>query len=146
MHAQSRPTVCDPLNCSPPGSPVHGIFQARILEWIAISYSRGSSWPGNWTCMSCVSCVSRQILYHCTPQEGLPSHTFQLLTAVMVHSQSAIHSLPSLPSLVTIPLSLGGTEFFYLSPTPPGLYAFIYCSVSKYLRVFRGVFLSVTFF
>ena len=38
--AQSRPTLCDPMNCSPPGSSVHRIFQARILKWAAISYSR----------------------------------------------------------------------------------------------------------
>ena len=44
--AQSCPTLCDPVDCSPPGSPVHGILQARILEWVAISFSRGSSNPG----------------------------------------------------------------------------------------------------
>jgi len=43
LHAQSCPTLCDPMNCSLPGSSVHGIFQARILEWVAISSSRGSS-------------------------------------------------------------------------------------------------------
>ena len=42
--AQSCPTLCDPMNCSPPGSFVHGIFQARILEWVATHFSRGSSW------------------------------------------------------------------------------------------------------
>ena len=41
--AQSCPTVCDPKDCSLPGSSVHGIFQARILEWVAIFFSRGSS-------------------------------------------------------------------------------------------------------
>ena len=41
--AQSCPTLCDPVDCSPPGSSVHGILQARILEWVAISFSRGSS-------------------------------------------------------------------------------------------------------
>ena len=41
--AQSCPTLCDPMDCSPLGSPVHGIFQARILEWVAIHFSRGSS-------------------------------------------------------------------------------------------------------
>ena len=41
--AQSCPTLCDPMDCSPPGSSVHGILQARILEWVAISFSRGSS-------------------------------------------------------------------------------------------------------
>ena len=39
------PTLCDPLDCRLPGSSVHGILQARVLEWVAISYSRGSSWP-----------------------------------------------------------------------------------------------------
>ena len=39
--AQSCPTLCDPMDCNPPGSSVHWIFQARILEWVAISFSRG---------------------------------------------------------------------------------------------------------
>ena len=41
--AQSCPTLCDPMDCSPPGSSVHGVLQTRILEWVAISSSRGSS-------------------------------------------------------------------------------------------------------
>ena len=50
MHAkslQSCPTLCDSMNCSPPGSSVHGILQARILEWVAIPSSRGSSQGSN---------------------------------------------------------------------------------------------------
>ena len=47
--AQSCSTLCHPMDCSPSGSAVHGIFQARILEWIAISFSRGSSWPRDQT-------------------------------------------------------------------------------------------------
>ena len=43
--AQLRPTLCDYMDCSPPGSSVHGISQARILEWVAISFSRGSFQP-----------------------------------------------------------------------------------------------------
>ena len=46
---QSRLTLCDPMDYNLPGSSVHGIFQARILEWVAISSSRGSSWPRDWT-------------------------------------------------------------------------------------------------
>ena len=53
--AQLCPTLCDSLDCSPPGSSVHGIFQARILDWVAISFSRGSSWPKHWTCVSCIA-------------------------------------------------------------------------------------------
>ena len=45
-------TLCDPVGCNPPGSPVHGIFPARILEWVAISFSRGSSWPRDRTQVS----------------------------------------------------------------------------------------------
>ena len=63
MHAQSCPTLCNPMDCSPPGSSVHGISQARILEWVAISSSRGSSWPRDRTHVSCVSCIGRWILY-----------------------------------------------------------------------------------
>ena len=43
------------MDCSPPGSSVHRILQARVLEWVAISFSRGSSWPRNWTWVSCIS-------------------------------------------------------------------------------------------
>ena len=50
---KSCPTLCDPMDCSPPGSSVHGIFQARVLEWVAISSSRGSSRPRDWTHVSC---------------------------------------------------------------------------------------------
>ena len=59
--------LCDSMDCSPPGSCVHGIPQARILEWVTISSSRGSSWPRDQTCVSCNSCTGRQILlslYH----------------------------------------------------------------------------------
>ena len=50
--AQSYPTLCDPMDCSLPGSSVHGIFQARVLEWVAISFSRASSQPRDWNRVS----------------------------------------------------------------------------------------------
>ena len=50
--AQSYPTLCNPVDCSLPGSSVHGILQARILEWVAISFSRGSSRPRDRTQVS----------------------------------------------------------------------------------------------
>ena len=46
-------TLCDPVDCSPPGSSVHRILQARILEWVAIPFSRGSPWSRDWTHVSC---------------------------------------------------------------------------------------------
>ena len=57
--AQLCPTLCNPMDYScPPVSSVHGIFQARILEWVAILFSRGSSWPRDWTHISCVSGIA----------------------------------------------------------------------------------------
>ena len=48
--------LCNTMDC-PPDFSVHGIFQARILEWVATSYSRGSSWPRDWICISCIFCI-----------------------------------------------------------------------------------------
>ena len=53
--AQSCPTLCDPVDCSPPGSSVHGILQARVLVWVAILFSRGSSRPREQTWVSCTA-------------------------------------------------------------------------------------------
>ena len=52
--AQSGPTLCDPVDCSLPGSSVHEISQARILEWVVISFSRSSSPPTDWTQLSLI--------------------------------------------------------------------------------------------
>ena len=61
---QSCPTLCNPVECSPPGSSVHGILQARILEWVAISFFRGSSRPRDWTQVSCIAGRSFYQLNH----------------------------------------------------------------------------------
>ena len=61
-------TLCNPLDCSPPGFSVHAIFQARVLEWVAMPSSRGSSWPKDQTQ---AFCICRQILYHCATWEAL---------------------------------------------------------------------------
>ena len=67
---QSCLTLRDPMDCSPPGSSVHGILQARILEWVAMSFSRASSRPRDPTRVSHVSCTGRQVLHHCTTWEA----------------------------------------------------------------------------
>ena len=51
--SKSCPTLCEPTGCSPPGSSVHGFLQARILEWVDLSSSKGSSWPRDGTPISC---------------------------------------------------------------------------------------------
>ena len=56
---QSCPTLCDPMDRSLPGTSIHGILQARMLEWVAISFSRGSSQPRDGIRVFCISCIGR---------------------------------------------------------------------------------------
>ena len=72
-------TLCDMLGCSPPGSSVHGIFLAIILEGVAISFSRGSSWPRDWTCVCVYVCIysvqfSHSVVSYFLQPHG-PQHT-----------------------------------------------------------------------
>ena len=73
---QSCLTLCDPMDCSLPGSSVHGIFQARVLEWGPISFSRRSSWPRNRTQVSCI--VGRRFTVWAT-RELLPINLVRLI-------------------------------------------------------------------
>ena len=57
-------SLCSPMDCSPPGSSAHGIFQPRTLEQVAKPFSRRSSQPGSQTHISLVSCIYSQIIYH----------------------------------------------------------------------------------
>ena len=61
---RSCPTLCNPMDYSLPGSSIHGILQARMLEWVAMSSSRGSSWPRDWTCSFLYRQVSSSPLSH----------------------------------------------------------------------------------
>ena len=84
-----RVQFCGPMNCSPPGSSVHGVIQARILEWVAISFSRGSSWPRDWTHVSCSSCIGKLIPYHWATWEAhmqiIHTHTH---THIYIHTHT----------------------------------------------------------
>ena len=77
------------MDCSPPGSSVHGIFQARILEWVSISFSTRSSWPRDWTHVFCVSYLGRRILYHFTTWEVLFKVLLLLLLLLLSHFSHA---------------------------------------------------------
>ena len=86
---QSCPTLCDPLDCSLPGSSDHRILQARILEWIAIHSSRGSSWFRNWTHVSYSSCSAGE--FFTTKSLGKPythTHTHTHTHVAVVQSLS----------------------------------------------------------
>ena len=65
VNAQLCPTLCDLMDGSPPGSSVHRIFQARLLEGVAISYSRGSSWPRDRIWVAYISCTDKENIYYC---------------------------------------------------------------------------------
>ena len=64
LSPSSRIQLCDPMACSQPGSSVHGILQARILGWVAMPSSRGSSWPRDRTHISLSLHIGRKALYH----------------------------------------------------------------------------------
>ena len=84
---KSHPTLCNPMDCSLPGSFVHGISQSRILERVVISFSKGSFWPGDQTLVTGrlqIFYHCRQILYHLSHQ-GSPSR---------VGTWSQIHLMP----------------------------------------------------
>ena len=89
--AQACPTLYNPMDCSPPGSSAHGIFQARTLQWGAISYSRESSWLRDQTWVSCISCLSRRVFTAGLPGMSYLSYfpvLFPLSTGFIVKHQS----------------------------------------------------------
>ena len=97
MHAQSYPTLCNPIDCSPLASSVHRIFQFRILEWVTISYSKGSFHSRDRTHISCVSCIGGRILYHFITQEALAMLSHFSRVQLCATPQTAAHQAP--PSL-----------------------------------------------
>ena len=82
---QSCPTLWDSMDCSPPGYSVHRILQARILEWVSMPSSRGSSKPRDQTCISYVFCISRQVLYLQRHMESLFFHVTSINWAIFAH-------------------------------------------------------------
>ena len=92
---QLCPTLSNPMDCSLSGSSVHGIFQARVLEWVAISFSRGSSWPRN---RIQVSCIAGRCLTVWATREALtsptPSFLKDLSAATLFHLFSPLSLTP----------------------------------------------------
>ena len=73
-------TLCNPMDCNLPGSAVCGIFQARVLEWVAISFSKGSSWPRNRTQVSCIA--GRRFTVWATREASI----YRILTPYQIHN------------------------------------------------------------
>ena len=114
----NRVWLCNPMDCSPPGSSVHGTFQARILEWVAISSSRGSSRPRDSSCVCCAPALA----------DG-----FTFDSPLLPHSHSVSGVLGILPSIFPI-------HHFRSSPIAPtmGHGLFVLC-----LDFRKGCFWSV---
>ena len=94
-------TFCDPIDCSLPGSSVHGIFQARILKWVAISSSRGSSQPRDQTHVSCISCIEGGFFTTESPRKpqscvSFPNSCESIYTFSSVQFSSFAQSCPTL--------------------------------------------------
>ena len=89
----SRPTLLYPMDCSPPGSSVHGLLQTRILGWVAISSSRGSSQPRDQTQVLSASRIGRQTLYHCATWEALSHLSTQGVIGAMQAGAAAPPSI-----------------------------------------------------
>ena len=88
--------LCDPIHGSPPGSSIHGILQATILQWVAMPSSRGSPWPRDGICHSYISCIGRYILYH------LPSSFSPVAQMCPTLCDSMNCSMPGLPVLLRL--------------------------------------------
>ena len=105
-------TLCDPMDCIPPGSSVHGIIPARILEWVAISFFRRSSQSRDWTHISHVFCIGRQILYHWGTWEVFDLFTCNVITGKEEHPSAILLFSIFLISFLLLFLSSFVTELF----------------------------------
>ena len=117
--AKSYLTLCDPMDCSPPGSSVHGILQARILECVAMPSSRGSSWPSERTR---ICCIDRQI-HHQPSHQGnqinySDSRSFVSDSATPWIVTLQLHGLP-VSSVWGFPRQENWNGLPFLSPSRP---------------------------
>ena len=101
-------TLCDHKDCSPLGSSAHGILQAKILEWVAVPSSRGSSWRRDGTHVSYGSCIGRRILYHWASPEKPPSDDGDVQSVFCLLQRLCFSLAPgSLPRVALFFCSLG---------------------------------------
>ena len=102
---QSCPTLCNPADCSPPGSSVHGILQVRMLEWLAISFSRGASQPRDGNCVSCNSFIAGGFFTAEPPGKPIISYSHQVIQQIFRTYSSYTENVYTVISLsLCIPL------------------------------------------
>ena len=108
---QSCLTLCNPMDCSLPGSSLHGILQARVLEWVTSSFSRGSSWPRDRTWVSPIPGRHFNLWVTREAWSLLVTYLYRLL--YMCQSQSSELSFPSYPLLTISFFSVSVTLFWF---------------------------------
>ena len=108
-YVQSCPTLCKPMDCNPPGSSVHEIFRARILEWVAISYSRGSSWPIDQNCLLHWQAYSLPLKHWVSPKLHIQFSSVQFSCSVV--SDSLWPWGPKLYTKLEFPVFWGNVAF-----------------------------------
>ena len=131
--SQSCLTLCDSMHCSPPNFSVHGIFQTRILEWVAMPSSKGSSRTRDWICISCVSCSGRQADSLPLCHLGSPFF-FSLVTALKGKLQQSTDEENTLSwnvDIDSIPNFTSRTE--WIKPDPVFTLSFLDCLNTSYL-------------
>ena len=138
-HARWCLTLCDPVDYRVPGSSVHGIFQARILKWVAISYSKGSSWPRDLTRVSCISCTAGRFFTTVSPEEhGQGIYNIYILYIYIIHLWASQPSLPLPPLSSSLLLLLQFIEYLLWAPLFAKTFTFFilldsyHCSMSSY--------------
>ena len=103
---------CDPLDCSLPGSSVHGISLARILEWVAMSFFRGSSWSRDQTCISCIRrCTLLPLSHHRSPALYDCYLVFLIVYCIRVIYTQRLSQWLHPETLLLIQLALGNLNF-----------------------------------
>ena len=129
-------TLCDPMDCSPLGSDVHGMLQARKLEWVPISSSRGSFRLRDQTHISYVSCIDRQVLcHHCHMGSSTDLDLGWLLFSVLCNTSSL--SAPLSGSFLTVVFSLSFNFLLCL------FFSFLLSSETTEGCIYRYVFFSI---
>ena len=131
--AQSCPTLCNPVNCSLPGSSVHGIFQARVLEWVAISFSRGSSRPRDWTQVSLI--VGRRFTFWAVPTAKYLVHAHWGTGSYYYILQFCVSSLPISTLWNILFLFSNFSLFKFLNPSYPWIFQ-VYSLETTFFYIF----------
>ena len=119
---QLCPTLCDPMDCSLSGYSIHGIFQARVLEWIAIAFSRGSSRPRDWTWVSCIAgrrftvwATRLYLHWKCLKKVFRGSNLFTNKSSPLLLIFHFIISFKDMSKVLVMKVDLSPHKVFYLS-------------------------------